>query len=158
MRVWAASLLLLLSVERVGAVDLGPGSRLMLAAIVAQHSPLVSVIEKRTMADLAAGNLVLGARKSRSITVTAADVECRASNVDITSRSCRIRFDHRTVTLKGRDANELFATLAEMGIEPTGAAGSVFIGLSQLSCVVDPGELWQKAGGGIECSFKPSIS
>jgi hypothetical protein len=71
------------------------------------------------------------------------------------SRSCKIQFGRRaTIALSGREANELFATLLEMGIAPTTAAGSIFIGLSQLSCLVDPSELRQKAGGGVACSFE----
>lgn len=154
MGVWAAFLLLLLSAEGVSAADLGPGVRLILTAIVAQHSPLLSGIEKRTIAQLVAGNLESQASQSRSIAVTATNLECRASNVDITSRSCRIQFGRRAIALKGREANELFATLLEMGVAPTGAAGSIFIGLSQLSCLVDPAELRQKAGSGAACSFE----
>jgi hypothetical protein len=88
--------------------------------------------------------------------VIATKLECRASNVDITSRTCKIEFDHRATTLKGREANELFATLLEMGVVPSGAAGSIYIGLSQLNCLVQPKELRQKSGGGVECKFEAS--
>jgi hypothetical protein len=156
-RFWAVFfLLLLLSIQKVDAADLGPGIRLILAAIVAQHSPLLSGIEKRTIAQLAVGNLEFRTSLSRSIAVTASNLECRASNIDITSRTCKIQFDHRATDLKGREANELFATLLEMGVVPAGAAGSIFIGLSQLNCLVYPRELRQKSGGGVACKFEAS--
>ena len=156
MRTFLTSLLLLLSIGEVSAADLGPGSRLMLAAIVAEHSPLLGEFEKRTIARLAAGNLPSAAHKNKVIAVAADDLECRVSNVDITSRFCDIRFGRQTVTLKGRGAHELFATIAEMGVAPTGAAGSFFIGVSRLNCALNPNELRQKAGSGAECSFGPA--
>jgi hypothetical protein len=57
------------------------------------------------------------------------------------------------VTLRGRAAHELFATIEELGVVPSGAAGSFFIGVSGLKCTIGPAELRQKDGGGAACSF-----
>ncbi len=81
-------------------------------------------------------------------------MKCRISDVDITARRCVIRFDRQAVTLTGRCANELYATLLEAGVRPEGAAGSIYAEVSHLRCVIDPAELRQKAGGGAGCSFR----
>jgi hypothetical protein len=121
---------------------------------VAQRSPLLTEVEKRAIAKLAGGDFAPEPQKLSSIAVTATSLDCRASAVDITSRSCGIRFDHQAVVLKGREANELFATLLEVNLVPNGAAGSVFIGLRQLNCLVEPDELRLKGGGGVTCDFE----
>lgn len=149
----------LLSVELMGtagATDFGPGSRLMLAAIIAEHSPLLSASDRIAVARLAAGHLASDSHDNGTITVTADDLDCRASNVDITFRTCDIRFRSKTVTLHGRGAHELFATIAEMGVAPDGAAGSSFIGISHVNCRLDIRDLRQKGGGGAACGFGPS--
>ncbi|HEY0185223.1 MAG TPA: hypothetical protein VGC09_20680 [Rhodopila sp.] len=156
MQRFVVTLLLLLSGAKVAAADSGPGASLMLAAILAPHSPLLNATEKATIARIAAGDLESPADTMSRITLTATDLECRTSHVDITSRSCEIRFGDQSVMLTGRDANELFATLLETGVTPSGAAGSIFAGLSQLSCVLDLASLREKAGGGAECSFDPA--
>jgi hypothetical protein len=56
-------------------------------------------------------------------------------------------------TLKGRQANEIYATEAVAGVPSDGAAGSIFESLSNLVCTLDPGEIRQKAGGGANCTF-----
>jgi len=88
----------------------------------------------------------------KAITVAAEKVTCRADNVDITSHSCDLTFDGQVVSLEG-SAHELFATLAEIGIQPDGAAGSIFEALSNLKCTIDPNEVKQKSGGGAECQY-----
>jgi hypothetical protein len=88
------------------------------------------------------------------ITVTADKIVCRASNVDVTARSCELTFKNSTKALKGREANELYATEAMAGILTDGAAGSNFESLAKLSCTLDPKVLKQKGGGGAECSYE----
>src|ERR1700759_5584251 len=90
------------------------------------------------------------------ITVTADKIVCRTSNVDVTARSCELTFKTANKTLKGREANELYATEAMAGIPPHGAAGSHFESVSNLTCRLDPKVLKQKAGGGAECSYGPA--
>jgi len=81
-------------------------------------------------------------------------VVCRVSNVDITSRSCELKFGSRKRTLTGREANEIGATAAAAGIPSQGAAGSSIENVSNLRCTIDPNEIMQKARGGAECSFE----
>ena len=84
---------------------------------------------------------------NRKISVTADSVVCRASNVDITSRTCELAFGAGKRLLKGREANELTATLAAAGVAPEGAAGSIIESITKLACTIDPNEIRQKAGG-----------
>jgi hypothetical protein len=156
MKVTLTFLFLLCSIQAVVAADPAPSSSLMLAAIVAERSPLLTSFEKWTVAGLAAGTFSPRAGRKGAVVVTADDVECRASNVDITSRACTLQFGRRTVTLRGRAAHELFATLAEIGVTPSGAAGTIYIGATRLSCSLDPNELRQKSGGGASCGFGPA--
>ena len=76
--------------------------------------------------------------------------------MDIASHSCDLSFGGQVISLPGRSAHELFATLAEIGVEPDGAAGSVFEAVSNLKCTVDPNQVKQKAGGGAECQYAPA--
>ena len=130
----------------------GPSASLVLAAIVARHAPLLGHAEKAEIARLANGNLGTGG--TRRLAVQASQVKCRISDVDITARRCVVRFDRRAVTLTGLRANELYATLLEAGVQPGGAAGSIYADISDLRCVIDPAELRQRAGGGASCSFR----
>ena len=91
---------------------------------------------------------------SRKIAVEADTIVCRQSNVDITARSCELTFGAKTVTVKGRKAHELFATIAEVGVAPDGAAGTIYESLSHLACTIDSDEIKQKTGGGAECKFE----
>jgi len=83
---------------------------------------------------------------------TAQTITCRAGNVDITSHSYDLTFGGHVVRLKGRSAHERFATLAEIGVRPDGAAGS----LLNLKCTIDPNEVKQKSGGGAKCQYAPA--
>jgi hypothetical protein len=130
----------------------GPAA-LALAAVVARHSSLPAY-DKQVVAQLYAGNLaILFAAKTR-VSVAADTITCRTSNIDITARSCELTFKTSKKALKGRDANELYATAAAAGVSPEGAAGSNVESFSKLNCTIDPKEIRQKAGGGAECSFE----
>jgi hypothetical protein len=87
---------------------------------------------------------------------TPQSVVCRASNVDLKEHSCNLTFGGKTITLKGRNAHALFATLNEAAVPSEGAAGSIFLSLSHLSCTIDPTEL--QDGGGADCKFEPGTS
>ena len=121
----SAAVALLLSMATASAALAGSASgssALALAALVARCSPDLSAADKKTVATLFAGSTgVAGAKK---ISVTADKLMCRTSNVDLTSRSCEITYKGGKKTMKGREANELFATAALAGIAPEGAAGS----------------------------------
>lgn len=141
--------------EPVSAADLGPSSRLMLAAIIAQYSPELAGDAKDELSGLAAGDLSK-ADAARNIGVSADSIECRASDVDITSRSCVIMYGSKSVTLSGRAAHELFATIGQLGVPAGASAGTYTIGLSSLSCTVSPSELAAGSGGGVQCAFQPA--
>ena len=101
----------------------GP-SALALAAVIAQHSPAVRAFDKRVIARLFRGKTNFGFTPNTKISVDAASVVCRVSNVDITSRSCELNFGARKRTLTGREANEVGATMAAAvapGAMPSGA-------------------------------------
>jgi hypothetical protein len=55
--------------------------------------------------------------------VGADTVDCRASNVDIIDHACVLTFGTMTTTIMSREADELYATIAEAGVRPDAAAG-----------------------------------
>jgi hypothetical protein len=134
------------------AASVSGSTALALAGVVAPLSPLPAA-EKKVIAAFFAGNT--NANYANKITLTADKIVCRTSNVDITARSCELTFKGNKRTVKGREANEIFATLALAGVPSDGAAGSVFESLSKLSCTLDPKAIKEKAGGGADCSFEP---
>ena len=136
------------------SADTAAGQRaLALAALVAEHSPSLGGEDKYAVVRLFEGGLNFPFPANRKITVQADSIVCRASNVDITSRSCTLTFGGRAVTLTGRRAHGLFATIAEVGVPEDGAAGSVSVSMSKLTCTIDPAQIKQKAGGGADCTF-----
>jgi len=102
----------------------GPAA-LALAGVVASHSLVLASYDRRAMARLFGGHSAISFPPNRKISVTADSIVCRASNVDITSRTCELAFGAGKRLLKGREANELAATLAAAGVAPEGAAGSI---------------------------------
>jgi hypothetical protein len=125
---------------------------LALAAVVAPSSSLLTAAEKHTVAMLFDGN-TNGPYKA-NIAVTADKIVCRTSNVDLTARSCELTFGKTVKTLKGRAANEVYATEALAGVPSDGAAGSIFESLSKLACTLDPKAIADKDGSGAACSFE----
>jgi hypothetical protein len=144
-----APLLIAMTTAFAGSID--GSSALALAALVAEHSPNVK-----------AGNLLekfLNGRvysSRKKINVAASGITCKANNVDITLHQCDLTFGAKKVTTHGRKAHELYATLAEAGVPPEGAAGSIFEAVSNLDCTIDPAEVKQKRGGGAHCTFAPA--
>jgi hypothetical protein len=129
---------------------------LALAALVAENSPLIGAADKAVLAKLLDGETNVTYPAGQKISLTAAKLTCKASNVDIAAHSCDLTFGGKDVTLNGRRAHELFATLAGIGVEPDGAAGSIYEALANLKCTVDPNEVKQMAGGGAHCDFAPA--
>ncbi|MCA6110960.1 hypothetical protein [Bradyrhizobium cenepequi] len=151
----AALTLFLLSITGASGASAASasGSRaLALAAVIAQYAPIAAA-PKRAIASFFKGdtNFPYGGK----ISVIADKIICRTGNVDITSRSCDITFKIAKRALKGREANELFATMLMAGIPAEGTAGSNIAGLSKLDCTLDPKVIKQKAGGGADCAFEP---
>ena len=125
---------------------------LALAGVVATHSPKLSPAEKKAVAAFFDGKTdVPGTGK---IKVAADRIVCRIGNVDITARSCEVTFAGETISFRGREANELYATEAMAGVPSDGAAGSIFEGVSKLACTLDPAAIKDKSGGGAECSYE----
>ncbi len=159
MKQFVVAILALAIAAQSASADTTTGQRaLALAALVGVRSPALSGQDKHALLRLFEGGLNVPFPSGRKIAVQADAIVCRASNVDITSRSCTLTFGARTVALKGRQAHELFATIAEVGVPEDGAAGSVFEGLSNLACTIDPAEIKQKAGGGANCTFNPGAA
>ncbi len=128
-------------------------SALALAGVVAPHAPALAPFQKQRIARIFNGS-VTGVGVGPLI-VTATKVLCRTSNVQIDARSCSLTFGPTTATITGRLANELFATLVENGVTPQGAAGSIYAGLSGLTCTIRPAVIRQASGGGAQCTFGP---
>jgi hypothetical protein len=131
----------------------GPAA-LALASVVAQHSPLLSTDDKGAMASLFGGDSGILRPIRKTLSVTADSVVCRVSNVDITARHCELSFDTSKLTLSGREANELGATLTAAGVPVEGAAGSMIEGVSKLVCMIELNEIRQMAGAGATCTFE----
>jgi hypothetical protein len=130
----------------------GP-SALALAAVVASHGSLLGSFDKRAMSGLFEGKGLFIARVNK-ITVAADSVVCKMSNVDITVRSCELTFRSHKRNLTGRDANEVYSTLAVAGIKSEGTAGSIIESVTNLACTIDPVQIGRKSGGGATCTFE----
>lgn len=132
----------------------GPNA-LALAALAAEYSPEVPSLDKRLLAAYFDGRANAPHAKGKTVTVKADAIDCRASNVDITERSCELSFGAKKVTLRARRAHELYATLVENGVPADGAAGSIHESVTALECLVDADEIAEKGGGGARCAFNP---
>jgi hypothetical protein len=152
MRKLVLAALLLALPQSASAANVDGNGALALAALIAEHSPLLTGAQKSTMARLFNG-ILTPPPPGATIVVKADNVVCRTSNVDITEHSCALTFGPRTVNLKGRRAHELYATIGEVGVAPDGAAGSVFESLSNLNCTIKPSEVADRAGAGASCTF-----
>lgn len=147
-------LLLGTTVGANAATASGPNA-LALAALVADHSPALTVAQKHQMAWLLDGYVARIPSGAGPISVNADSVTCRASNVDISSRGCTLTMGTTTISLKGRLANELFATIGEAGVHAQGAAGTMWIGLTHLACTISPQAIRRRDGSGATCSYQP---
>ena len=146
MSLWTAGT----AVAAAGSVTGSPA--LALASVVAAHSPTLSAAERKAVATIF-NRKGSGAYKGK-IAITADKIDCRASNVDITSRSCELTFGSKKSSFTGREANELYATEVYAGVPSDGAAGSIHEGLVKLKCTLDPQAIKQKDGSGADCSYE----
>jgi hypothetical protein len=146
---------LLLASEPALAASATGNSALALASLVSEHSPLLNLDEKSVLGQLLRPNPNFSYLAERKISVEADSIVCRQSNVDLTGRSCELKFGDKKISVRGRKAHELYATIAELGVPPDGAAGTMYESLSHLACTIDSGEVKQKSGGGAECKFEP---
>jgi hypothetical protein len=128
-------------------------SGLALAGVVAAYSPTLDSAEKRAMAMLFDGRTSLNYPAGHTIDVVADQVTCKAGDVDISARSCTLKFGDKTIDISGRRANELYATMIEAGVHSDGAAGAIYESLKALNCTIDLDEIKQNTGAGASCSF-----
>lgn len=144
-----------------GAVSAAPISgttgnvALPLATMVGTHQPSLSPSDRKALVDLLDADINFYWPIGRKITVQADAAICKASNVDITARTCELTFGRKKITIRGRAAHELFATIAETGVPSEGAAGSIYESVSHMRCVIDPRQVFDKSGAGADCTFKP---
>jgi len=111
---------------------------LSLAAIVGQHSPALTAAEKHLLVAYLDGRPKPKYPPRKKIVVRANEATCRISDVDITAKSCDLKFGARAVSLAGRRAQELYATLIEVGVPSSGAAGLIIESVKALACTIDP--------------------
>jgi len=43
--------------------------------------------------------------------------------------------------------------LTDMGVASDGAAGTIYVSVNKLQCVIDPAKVAQKDGGGADCVY-----
>ena len=139
----------------LAAGSISPTIALPLAAIVGGHDPALPTHDKATLTALLDGK-TLDHAKGTKIVVTAPSIVCRKSNVALIERSCELTFGTRKVTITGRAAHELDATLSEAGAQSEGAAGSIFKGESDLRFTVIPSVVLENGGAGAGCTFGSS--
>ncbi|MBV8454861.1 MAG: hypothetical protein JOZ29_21705 [Deltaproteobacteria bacterium] len=130
----------------------GP-TALALAAVMGQYSSMLSPRDRYLLARLFNADFTIRSYADQKISVKVKTIVCRTSNVDITARSCELKFGKHGCILNGHRANELNATIVQAGVSLEGAAGSNVLSLSHLVCTIGLNEIMQKAGGGAECTF-----
>lgn len=140
------------AVSAAPATVTGP-TALAVAAVIAQYSPVLNPGERKVIAGLFDGNTRMS-YPIKTLSVGADTVMCRISNVAIADRSCEIAFQKGKRSLKGRAANEVYATLASAGVTAGGAAGSMMANISKLNCTLDLGKIRQSDGSGADCSWE----
>jgi len=141
------------SAASAAPVNLTGPTALAVAAVVAQYSPLLNPGERKVIAGLFEGNSKISYPKKK-LSVSADSATCRISNVAIADRSCDLAFAKGKRSLKGRAANELYATLASAGVTAEGAAGSMIESVTKLNCTLDLGAISQNDGSGATCSWE----
>ena len=157
---WSAALAIaaVLSQALVPAASAAPASTsgtaaFAVAAVLNSHWSVVGPFERRAIARLFRGSTAIFP-PNRKISIVVDSIMCRVSNVDLTARSCDVMLRGGKRSLTGRDANELYATLANAGIMPEGAAGSMIVSITKLDCTIDPSMIKQKDGSGAECKYE----
>jgi hypothetical protein len=144
--------LLLLVSQSAWAASASGYAAMALAGVVAPHMPTLSNARKLVIAKLFDGHSP-PFPSGHTISITADSITCRAGNVQINYFNCELKFGTHTVTLNGRKANEIYATLIEAGVPGSGAAGTIYESLTGLSCIIDPNKVEAKDGSGADCNF-----
>lgn len=149
----AAALVLVAGAGTAVAETADGAPALALGAIVGGYSPVLSTEQKAALATLLGGGAPPDLAAPQ-IAIAASAIDCRAGNVDIASFACELTFPSGPVHLSGRRAHELYATLAEVGVMPDGAAGSTHRTVASLRCTIDAAGILRHDGGGAHCVFK----
>jgi hypothetical protein len=159
----AVSLLAAIAVPASGllvpaaAATTGTGhGALALAAIVGQYDPALAPGFRAGLLRLLADQ-AFGGTHSGNVIVKADAITCRAGDVDLKAFGCALTFGSHTVTLKGRQAAELYATLIEAGVPSDVATGTAYERVKALSCTLDITELGGPGmgdGGGASCAYQ----
>ena len=123
---------------------------LAVTALVGGYSPLLGAPQKQVLRKVFGG---AAPAVAATIRVKADSVVCHAGDVDIAAFGCDLKFGPKAVHLAGRQANELFASLTDMGVATDGAAGTIYVSVSKLQCVVDPAKVAGRDGSGADCVY-----
>jgi hypothetical protein len=135
-------------------VQVNTGGAFALAAILAENSPTLGATDKDTLKRIFIGNRKGPFPAGRVITVKADNVHCRSSDVAVGIYSCDLIFDSTPSSLHAnRRSHELYATLAEVGVAASGAAGSIHEEISNVICTIYPNVVVDNSGGGASCTF-----
>ena len=132
--------------------DAGGPNSISLAALVAAQSPSLSATQKHEMLELLYGALP-SAPAGATVSVRAQSIVCHVGNVDLMARGCSLSFGSTTVSLTGGAANELIAAMAEAGVPPNGAAGTIYYNVTSLACTIDFDQIREAAGEGADCAY-----
>ena len=124
-----------------------------LASLVAVHSPVSNTSDTLLTRRLFNGHFHQLRGDTKMISVMADAIVCSVGIVDITAYSCKLTFGAKTVNLTGRAAHELYATMAEAGVQSQNTANALSEGLSHLMCTINPLEIAKRSGGGADCKF-----
>jgi hypothetical protein len=152
MRAWMVAIALMCCAGPAWAQSVDGSGALALAAIVGGMSPLASAGDKTVLAALFNGDRASVASAGK-IGIDSDMIRCRAGNIDFTAFACDLTFGAQTAHLSGRSAHELYATLAEVGVAPDGAAGTIYRALYKLHCTIDPHEVAGATGIGADCAY-----
>jgi hypothetical protein len=114
-RAIAIHIFLLLTCQSVLAATFSGSSALAPASLVAVHSPVLSMGDTILMRRLFNGHFHQLRGDTNVISVKANAIVCSVGNVDLTSHSCKLTFDAKTINLTGRTAYELYATMSQAG-------------------------------------------
>jgi hypothetical protein len=124
-----------------------------LAALVAQYSPLVPKSSKKALSNLFDGKRKFKFPAKEAISIEASSINCRKSSAAIAAFACGLDFAGKPVSVQGRKAHELLATLAEAGTASRQEAGMLHYNIDHLKCEVRTSEILRSAGSGSECRF-----
>jgi hypothetical protein len=154
-RAIAIHIFLLLTCQSVLAATFSGSSALAPASLVAVHSPVLSMGDTILMRRLFNGHFHQLRGDTNVISVKANAIVCSVGNVDLTSHSCKLTFDAKTINLTGRTAYELTRRCRKRA---EGSAGEVHESLSNLVCTIKPLEIAKRHGGGADCTFDTAAS